>query len=74
MLVCADGGRHIIICSLARMEELGLIGVCLEKKKKKNKNDDAAAGGGRVVLEDEDYRQQQQGHHQFIIMDSKDGY
>jgi hypothetical protein len=47
-----DARPNVGHLALARMEELGLIGVCLEKKKRKNKND-AAAGGGRVVLEDE---------------------
>jgi len=48
----SDARPNVGHLALARMEELGLIGVCLEKKKRKNKND-AAAGGGRVVLEDE---------------------
>jgi NAD-dependent deacetylase sirtuin 4 len=51
----SDARPNVGHLALARMEELGLIGVCLEKNKKNNKNDDAAGGGGgdRVVLEDE---------------------
>ena len=51
----SDARPNVGHLALARMEELGLIGVCLEKNRKNNKNDDAAAGGGgdRVVLEDE---------------------